>query len=430
MSSLVTFKRRPAKVLTWLLVLLVLLVLIAATVAVVFWWLGKPAPRKVCVERAKAELRTVERRKDIDDVIKPGLRQAVTVENHKAWSKVLWTMKWTNYREDDGIEPLRAMLRQTSWPEESRRLVLETSYALHPGAFVPEMQLLAGIEQDPRRWAMAAAYLRRATTHPIGVPDTATENFRTDPRVLASVAEDREPRAAVAQKTPPLADLLTWDFAGRPVVFSFQRANRDFPGRVALRRAAGAWLTNSDGSLWTLPQFARSVSNLPGTITNGNTPAGILGIRELAFTQNAAIGPTMAITLALPGEYEKWTHEQYQNLLPPSWRSHWPMQEAWWAGQVGRYEIMAHGTTIDPEWWRSSPFYPLTPSHGCLTCDEEWSPETGERLRSDQQELVDAVILAGGAPAWLVVVETESSGRSAVAVSHEEVAGFVADAKR
>jgi hypothetical protein len=101
------------------------------------------------------------------------------------------------------------------------------------------------------------------------------------------------------------------------------------------------------------------------------------------------------------------------------------MQEAWWAGQVGRNEIMAHGTTIDPEWWRGMPFHPLTPSHGCLTCHEEWSPQTGERRRSDQQELVDAVLRAGGAPAWFVVVESETSENAASPVSAEEVGRLV-----
>jgi len=403
---------------------------IAATaiVTLILWWRWRPAfqpPERVVSERTRAAVRAEERRKDREEVIAPGLRQPVTAENHESWSRVLWTMKWTNYRGVDSLAPMRAMLRQTAWPEESRRLLLETCYALQPEGLVAEMEALAVSEADPRLWAMAAAYGRRATGKPAAMPPAATDAFRQDPRVLAAQAEDRVPRAALAKHTPPLTDLLAWDFGGRPVVFSFQRANRDFPGRAAVRRGDGTWLTRDDGALWTVRQLARSVSNLPGTITNGNTPAGVMGIRELAFARNVAIGPTRALTLALPGEYESWTHREYQRLLPPSWRGHWPMQEAWWAGQVGRNEIMAHGTTIDPEWWHGSPFYPLTPSHGCLTCHEEWSPLTGERTRSDQQDLVDAVISAGGAPAWFVVVECESPESSATPVSPEEIAGFI-----
>jgi hypothetical protein len=405
---------------------------LAGVVAVAWVYWGRwrppgPLAEKVISERTRADVRADARRKDREEIIGPGLEQEVTGENHEVWSRVLWTMKWTNYREADGVGPLRAMLRKTVWPEEVRRLLLETCFALQPDALAAEMAELAGAETDPRLWAMAAAYGRRATGKPAAIPDVATDAFRNDPRVLAVRAEDREPRAVLAQRTPPLADLLTWDFGGRPVVFSFQRANRDFPGRTAVRRGDGSWLRSDDGAVWTVQQFARSVSDLPGTLTNGNTPSGVMGLRELGFAENAAIGPTRALTLSLPGEYEAWTHPDYQRRLPPSWREHWPMQEAWWAGQVGRNEIMAHGTTIDPEWWRGSPFYPLTPSHGCLTCHEEWSPHTGERLHSDQQKLVDAVLLAGGAPAWFVVVETETRKTSASPVSAEEIEGFLRD---
>ena len=426
-SSVPKMAGRRRKPLKWVLVAAA-----GAAMALVFWWRGRPQvvpPERVVVERTRESVRAEARRKDREEIIAPGLRQPVTAENHAMWSRVLWTMKWTNYREADSLGPLRAMLQQTSWPEESRRLLLETCYALQPDALAEEMKALAGTEPHPRLWAMAAAYVRRATGKPAVLPAAATDAFRNDPRVVAARAEDREPRAALARGTPPLADLLTWDFGGRPVVFSFQRADRDYPGRAAVRRGDGTWVTRRDGAVWTVRQFARSVSNLPGTITNGNTPTGVMGIRELAFAQNAAIGPTRALTLALPGEYEPWTHSGYQRLLPPSWRGHWPMQEAWWAGQAGRTEIMAHGTTIDPEWWRGSPFYPLTPSHGCLTCHEEWSPHTGERRHSDQQELVDTVEQAGGAPAWFVVVESETPETSAAAVSAEEVEGLIRSAK-
>jgi hypothetical protein len=404
----------------------------AGAVVFIFWWRGRPTvppAAGIVVERTREAQRAEARRKDLEEIIVPGLRQPVTAENHAMWSRVLWTMKWTNYRESDSVDPLRAMLRQVSWPEESRRLLLETCYALQPAALAEEMAALARTESHPRHWAMAAAYVRRATGKPAVLPASAPDVFRHDPRVVAAQAEDREPRTTLARRTPPLADLLNWDFGGRPVVFSFQRADRDFPGRAAVRRGDGTWLTRGDGTVWTVRQFARSVSDLPGTITNGNTPSGVMGLRELAFAQNAAIGPTRALTLALPGEYEPWTHGEYERLLPPSWRGHWPMQEAWWAGQAGRNEIMAHGTTIDPEWWRGSPFYPLTPSHGCLTCHEEWSPVTGERLHSDQQELVDAVLRAGGAPAWFVVVESETPETSATSVSAEEVTRVVRAAR-
>ena len=412
------------------MVVLIVVALAAGMVALRWRRRGvpEPAPRPVISERTRASARAEARRFDLREIIEPGLRQPVTADNHASWARVLSTLKWTNYREPDSLAPLRAMTLQAAWPEETRRLLLETIYTLQPQELLPEMKAVAATDLNPRHWAMAAAYIRRATGHLPPAPAAAPESFVNDPRVRAARAEEREPRARLARTPPPLRDLLSWDSGGRPVVFSFQRSDRDFPGRATIRDARGDWVRQGDGALWSVPQLARSVSNLPGTITNGNTPAGVMGIRELTVARTAAIGPTLALTLALPDEYEAWTHEDYQRRLPPSWRAHWPMQEAWWAGQVGRTEIMAHGTTIDPEWWRGTPFHPLTPSHGCLTCDEHWSPDTGARLRSDQQSLADAVIRAGGAPAWFVVVEIDPPKLPVTPVSADEVAAHVADA--
>ena len=169
---------------------------------------------KIVAERTRESARAEARRMDREEVIATGLRQPVTADNHAAWEKVLWTMKWTNYREPDSPGPLRAMFRQTTWPEETRRLLLETAYALQPQELRREMQQVAATESNARLWAMAAAYLRRATGHTPAIPAGADEAFRSDPRVLAALAEESAPRAGLARKTPPLRDLLTWDFGG------------------------------------------------------------------------------------------------------------------------------------------------------------------------------------------------------------------------
>ncbi|MDB6071084.1 MAG: hypothetical protein JWL81_2255, partial [Verrucomicrobiales bacterium] len=118
--------------------------------------------------------------------------------------------------------------------------------------------------------------------------------------------------------------------------------------------------------------------------------------------------PTETLILGLPLEFDRsWTEERYQNLLPPSWRGFWPIREAWWAGRAGRNEILAHGTAIDPAPWRDTVFAGQTPSHGCLTCDETWDPLTGDRVTSEQADLVRAMRRAGGPPGYLVVVEID-----------------------
>jgi hypothetical protein len=72
------------------------------------------------------------------------------------------------------------------------------------------------------------------------------------------------------------------------------------------------------------------------------------------------------------------------------------MMEAWAAGHTGRTEIIAHGTTIDPEYFRDKLFYPLTPTMGCLCAKELWNPTSGHPLVSEQLNLVNAYSAARG----------------------------------
>jgi hypothetical protein len=103
-------------------------------------------------------------------------------------------------------------------------------------------------------------------------------------------------------------------------------------------------------------QLARSGSSLPYFLTNGNTPQGIYRINGTAVARNNYIGPTPNIQLFMPYEDSlekffqyKWDSSiaplaAYKNLLPTSWQNYQPMTEAFYAGKIGRTEIIAHGT--------------------------------------------------------------------------------------
>lgn len=77
------------------------------------------------------------------------------------------------------------------------------------------------------------------------------------------------------------------------------------------------------------------------------------------------------------------------------YKSHWikthPILGSFFAGQAGRSEIIAHGSTINPEYYRDLACYPLTPSLGCLTALETWSEVDGSLLRSDQLRLIQQI---------------------------------------
>lgn len=204
---------------------------------------------------------------------------------------------------------------------------------------------------------------------------------------------------------------------GNTVVYSLQRKNRNYTGLVLIKDTAGNFVTSADGKLFTIPQLARSLSNMPYYLTNGNTPQGIYRLYGFDKSRSNFIGPTENLQLTMPCETSirhflkdstivdtAWKPAWYQRLLPSSLSNYQPLYESFYAGASGRTEIIAHGTAVDAEFYRNQNYYPYTPTAGCLCTKELWNAE-GKRTVSDQQLLANAVKKAGGADGYLVVIE-------------------------
>ena len=199
------------------------------------------------------------------------------------------------------------------------------------------------------------------------------------------------------------------------VVYSFQRKNRNYPGLVMVRSKDGKFIKNAAGKYFFVPQLARSCTNMPGYLTNGNTPQGIFKITGFDVSKGSFIGPTTNIQMVLPYEHStdvsdsitQLLGDNYRFLLPVSWKNYYPFYEAYYAGKAGRTEIIAHGTTVNPEYYAKQPYYPLTPTQGCLCTKEIWNTVDGKRTESDQQKLVDAVKKAGGTNGYCIVIEID-----------------------
>jgi hypothetical protein len=227
------------------------------------------------------------------------------------------------------------------------------------------------------------------------------------------------------KKFPPLPDFLHHSFFSKAkIVFSFQRKNRNYPGLAIVRDSAGNFIKDYNGNVFSVTQLARSITNLPGYFSNGNTPQGIFRMKGFDKSRSIFIGPTENIQLTMPFETSLqrffndssitdsvWTTDWYLKLLPESWANYFPVKEAYYAGKAGRTEIISHGTTVDPSYYKGTPFYPLTPTLGCLCTKEIWDEETGKRKQSDQQKLVDALKKAGGADGYYIVIELNDEQR-------------------
>jgi hypothetical protein len=312
-----------------------------------------------------------------------------------------------------------------------QKALLEVIYTLYPKVFSSQVTGLLNNSFDPKVFAMCSEYLIQHD------PDNTLKNKitmklfekfgdsvyaypllsrlqnRLEPPKLSKVYSIRE----------VLNGILSKKFLPNKIVmYSFQRKNRDYPGTVILRNAAGNFVTDSSGEIFSIPQLARSISGLPSYLSNGNTPEGVYRMYGFGVSMSNFIGPTANVQMGMPVELSLrkffddstildsvWTVDWYQKLIPPSLRDYLPLYNSYYAGLIGRREIIAHGTTIDPQFYHNKPYYPLTPTQGCLCTKEIWD---GKRVKSDQQRLVNGLLKAGGANGYCVVIEIDDKQAS------------------
>lgn len=308
----------------------------------------------------------------------------------------------------------------------TKRAFLEAVYSTYSNLFQQEVQQMLAIESVPKLFAMQAIYLQRAapgekTTK--GLQKTMRQSFPNWKQftILNELEQylshhDQQIEATI----PPLSSLFNYrKTSQQKTIYSFQRWNRDYPGLAVVQHADGSFERDASGQLRVFEQLARSASNLPYFITNGSTPQGIFRILGTDVSNNKFIGPTPNFQLVMPNEVDSlyWNVgfdstrdvlQNYQQLLPVDWRTYPPIAEAFYAGKAGRTEIIAHGTTIDPDYFKDKPFFPLTPTMGCLAAKETWNIFNGKFLISDQFNLVNAFLATPGNTGHLFVINLDN----------------------
>ena len=340
------------------------------------------------------------------------------------------------------VHMLKVLPNISDKPAAYQREVLTAAHTQYWREAAPLIPALLPKIKTPREFAIAAYTLLRdddAATHRQMLFEAMRLNFPDwieEPRLRALERRLRvDPRDDLAQR-PPLADLLAAPIvSGYPVVFSFQRRDRERFGLALVRGVDGRFVRNADSSYFNIAQLGLARSNLPGTITNGNTPQGVFVIKGTGTATNRWIGPTPYLESMLPVEAavalfdapdagaelptlapqdnkRAWTEETYERFLPASWRGYFPIKEAWLAGLAGRDEILAHGNTVNPAYYRGQTYFSAAPSAGCLVAAEYWSKDDGTLVHSDQLALVKAFVSTGKDVGYLVVVEIDDQARA------------------
>ena len=381
----------------------------------------------------------------ITGVIEDALSRGPAPGEDSTWEAAFWGMELASYTSaHTGAAIERAFQVYGSQGQFFRRALLEVVYALYPESFVAATDSVSRTTNDEKLFAMSTLHALRG-----GRISTSEARERLSGRfprwedhpILRMLAQDLDAAAGRSLPRPPLADLLAYPFPGdAPVLFSLQRSDRRYQGRAVVRDRARRFLRDSAGRYFSVAQLALSAANLPGYLTNGNTPQGVLSFQGYDVSRNRFIGPTPNLQLVLPAEVSPgvffhkaiqgdtvWGRVRYLAVLPPEWRLYAPIWEAYYAGEAGRTEIIAHGTAIDPDFYRGKVFFPNTPSLGCLTAPEEWSPVTGQLVRSEQRRLVEALQRVGFEGGFCVVVNI---GNDPAPVTDEEIAPLLAAAEQ
>ncbi|MEO8376429.1 MAG: hypothetical protein ABI579_02065 [Candidatus Sumerlaeota bacterium] len=368
-----------------------------------------------------------------DKTIGEALAKPLSKETEKDWQGAFWAAELIQERTPTVRDAIADALKSWHFLDvETQRQALETAYALYQTEFRKKILAMLPEFTEPKHFAMATYYLLRTSSastakhKALALLPQKFPKWEENGILIALHHRLTADGGAEIAARPPLADLLAADFAkGKPVAFSFQRQDRRYPGLAAVKQADGKFARRPDGSIFAISQLALAMSNLPGTITNGNTPQGIFTVNGTGTTENVFMGPTPFLVSALPmevsvGEYfhdtarekEKWSAAAYDAMLPESWKNYFPIHEAWNAGLAGRSEILVHGTTVDPEFTKDAPFYPGTPSLGCLCAFEAWSPADGKIIASDQLGLLAAFARTPEEKGYLVVVNLDAEERA------------------
>ncbi|MEO6547616.1 MAG: hypothetical protein ABIN94_06435 [Ferruginibacter sp.] len=349
-------------------------------------------------------------------------------DTEENWMDAFGAMELVRYRSPAADAKIRtAMDSIAKRSTDFQRSLLELAYTLYPNTFIKQVSLFLKNCSDAKPFAMAVEYLKLSIKNPL-----AGLSFSNKQQQLVKSEKDeaifhqlndrmRFPLPPVKSLSP--ANFTSTDFLpDQTVLFSFQRKNRNYPGIAVIRDDQGDFVRDEKGNIFSVPQLARSINNLPGYLTNGNTPQGIFRMYGFDTSKSSFIGPTTNIQLTMPFETSVqhflndstitdsvWTEHLYKKLLPARLRNYLPLYESFYAGKAGRTEIIAHGTTVDPQYYLGQPYYPQTPTMGCLCTKEIWSDVDGKRLESDQQKLAAALEKAGGANGYCVVIELDDT---------------------
>jgi hypothetical protein len=356
------------------------------------------------------------------------LQKSITASTEKEWRKALIYSESLFLKDTKiftGIK--KALSIKIDKFVKLQRAALEVAYASDQNKFTSRINKIFKNTKDITSYAISVNYLLRENTNNytnkffLNNLKKRFSNWEENPTLISLNYYLENSTAKILTDEPPLKDLLTHSFQkGKTIIYTFLRKNRNYPGITIIKKPDGKFVKNKNGSLFYIPQLAISFSNLPGYIPNGNTPTGIYSVVGTYISPTESIGPTPNILVRSPFEvspeiffhkknkYKKFSEIDYKNLLPKSWQGYFPIYQSFYSGKTGRKLIIIHGSTDDLSYYKNLPYYPMSPTRGCLSSKEIWDSKTGKCLESDQVKLINAFRSTKQNKGFLVVIEIDN----------------------
>lgn len=381
----------------------------------------------------------------------------VTNQNEKHWRNILWTTAVVEPQEpyvESAVNQILGMMTQSGLSTSQQKTVDSAAkvatqlYLRYPsiyGSF--EQRFLQAIDSSPDpEWVAvslsALAKGKTSITQLQGLAERVKSRFPNWQKNIYLYTTIREVAEEIAPSPmPPLKDLLNWTIAPRQLqLYVLCRPNRDVLCQAILKDRDGQLVRNSDGKLWSVPLLLKSIHNLSWNFVRGQTPQGVYRIEGIVPQPDneffRAYGRFSLVKLFvpfepgakqfLPGKSGAFSGNlnDYQSLLPPSWRNYWAVQQSYWAGKIGRGDFRIHGTGEAPDFFSnkgSNPdIFSWNPTIGCLSALELYN-EKGQLVEAHMPKLLGGLRTVGGNNFAGYMVVVELPGQSEEPISLQEI---------
>jgi hypothetical protein len=382
--------------------------------------------------------------------------------NFTHWQESLWAIGVLAPEESYAVQALANVLKMTTEANLSdpQKGIIDTAaqigtelYTLKPAVYgsLKEHFLRTINASNDSQWvALSFSALAKSKDSSQNISPTQLESLRTKiQKRFPKWKQELHLRATLQNTTensqnpaviPNLADLLKWQIAPQqPQMYVLCRPNRDILCLAVLKDGNGKFVKQVN-QLWSVPLLLQSLRNLDWYFTNGRTPQGIYRMEGISLQPDDevfhAYGQFSLVNLFvpfengvnafLPNQKGAFTGnlQAYQALLPPSWRSYQPMQQTYWAGNVGRSLFRIHGSGAEIDFFRNKAGvvnarnFDWNATLGCLSAIEIYD-KRGSLIKADMPKILNALntVGKGKIEGFLIVVDVPSTSNDPVTVT-------------